>query len=159
MTEDREPGVPAQPRSPNGPSPFRPTERARRLQRRLAWAGAAVVLAGVVSAATGLPVPDREDASTVPLNSVAAIDPGSGEVVAKAPIGIDPQAIATGAGSVWVANTTDRTVSRIDPSSGALQSTVPVGVYPSDIVVGPGAVYVASGPTGQLVEIDPGTNE
>jgi YVTN family beta-propeller protein len=159
MTEDREPALRAEPRSTNGRGPFRPTERARRLQRRLAWAGAALVLAGFVSAATGFPFRDRESASTVPLNSVAAIDPSSGKVVAKTAVGIDPQAVATGSGSVWIANTTDRTVSRLEPASASVQSTIPVGVYPSDIVVAPASVYVASGPTGQLVEIDPETNE
>ncbi len=125
------------------------------MQRRLAWVGAGIVLAGFVSAATGFPFRDRESASTVPLNSVAAIDPGSGKVVAKTAVGIDPQAVAVGHGIVWVANTTDRTVSRIDPGSVSLVGTVPIGVYPSDIAVGPQAVHVATGPTGQVVDIDP----
>ena len=108
-----------------------------------------------MAAAIGLPFGDRGGPSTVPLNSVAAIDPSSGKVVVKTAVGIDPQAVTVGAGSVWVANTTDRTVSRVAPDSGQVEQTVAVGVYPSDLVVAPNAVDVVSAPLGQLVQVDP----
>jgi YVTN family beta-propeller protein len=128
------------------------------MRKRLGIAGAVLVLAGFVSAATGFPFRPGNEAGEVPLNSVVAIDPGSGDVVTTTPVGVDPQAVAVGDDGVWVGNTTDRTVSRLDPEDGTLLATVAVGVYPSDLVAGPRAVYVATGPTGQLVQIDPSAN-
>jgi YVTN family beta-propeller protein len=159
LVQDPELAAPAPRPSLNGHGPPRLSESSRRLRRRLGIAGAVLILAGFVAAATGFPFSSDVEVGTVPLNSVAAIDPGSGSVVAKTAVGIDPRAVAVGDGSVWIANTTDRTVSRIDPGTGALQRTVAIGVYPSDLVVSPRAVHVASGPTGQLVDIDSATNK
>jgi YVTN family beta-propeller protein len=128
------------------------------MRNRLGIAGAVLVLAGFVSAATGFPFRSGNEAGEVPLNSVVAIDPGSGDVVTTTPVGVDPQSVAVGDDGVWVGNTTDRTVSRLDSDDGRLRATVAIGVYPSDLVAGSRAVYVATGPTGQLVQIDPGAN-
>jgi YVTN family beta-propeller protein len=146
----------ATPPSRNGHGPPPLSASSRRLRRRLGIAGAVLVLAGFLAAATGVGVPfgPQDGNGVAPLNTVVAIDARSGEVVGKTPVGIDPQALAVGDGSVWVANTTDRTVARVDPATVSLQDTVPIGVYPSDLVVGPRAGYAASGPLGQLVEID-----
>jgi YVTN family beta-propeller protein len=43
--------------------------------------------------------------------------------------------MAFGAGSVWVANAGDGTVSRIDPVTGRVVRTIEVGGSPTDIVV------------------------
>jgi YVTN family beta-propeller protein len=147
--------APAPSRNGHGPPPL--STSSRRLRRRLGIAGAVLVLAGFVAAATGVGVPfgPQDGSGMAPLNTLVAIDARSGEALGKTPVGIDPQAVAVGDGSVWVANTTDRTVARVDPATVSLEDTVPIGVYPSDLVVGPRAVYVASGPLGQLVEIDP----
>ena len=83
------------------------------------------------------------------------IDPKTNELVAEVPVGLDPGPIAFGAGSAWVANVEDESVSRIDPATRERRRTIPVGGYPSDLRVGGGAVWVALGHAAQLVRINP----
>ena len=101
------------------PSQFAPLKtldvEVRRKRRRM-YAGAALV--GLLIAAIAIPVfaldEGSEGGATVEPNSVAIIDSGSNAVVGSVPVGIRPVGVATGEGSVWVANTDDKTVSRID---------------------------------------------
>ena len=55
-------------------------------------------------------------------DSVAAIDAKTNRVVRDIPVGNTPTAVAVGAGSVWVLNSNERTVSRIDPATKAGRS-------------------------------------
>ena len=97
-------------------------------------------------------------ASVAP-NSVGVIDAATNKLVAEVPVGLDPQAIAAGAGAVWATNVEDETVSRIDPAdTTARPRTIPVGGYPSDVTVGDGAVWVALGALGELVRVNPDQN-
>ncbi len=48
---------------------------------------------------------------------VLRIDPGSARVLGSVGVGNRPSAIAAGAGSVWVTNSSDGTVTRIDPAT------------------------------------------
>jgi YVTN family beta-propeller protein len=57
-------------------------------------------------------------------------------------VGRGPRAVAVGAGSVWVANEPDGTVSRIDPRRNVVVSTIGVRSTPIDLEVGLGAVWV-----------------
>ena len=97
--------------------------------------------------------------SSVSPNAIGVIDPGSNELVAEVPVGIDPESIAVGEGSVWVANAEDETVSRIDPATRKVVRTISVPDHPSDLTVGGGSVLVALGALGELVSIDPEQNE
>jgi YVTN family beta-propeller protein len=98
--------------------------------------------------------------SSVSPNSVGVIDPGSNRLVAEVPVGIDPESIAVGEGSAWVANIEDETVNRIDPQDlGARAPTIPVGDYPSDVAVDRGVVWVALGALAELVRVNPEQNE
>jgi DNA-binding beta-propeller fold protein YncE len=91
---------------------------------------------------------------------VGVIDPASNKVVSEVLVGRDPQAITTGAGSVWVANVGDETVQRIDPADTAARgATIPVDDYPSDLAVGGGSVWVALGALADLVRINPEQNK
>jgi YVTN family beta-propeller protein len=137
----------------NGRRP--PFQRSTKLSPRavgLAVAGvaAASVLAGVLYTAFG---PGGGEVSVAP-NSVAAFNPATDQLTADLAVGVRPQGVAVGEGSVWVANTDDRTVSRLDPSALELVRTIPVGVYPSDVAAGPLGVWVVSGPSGRLLRID-----
>lgn len=76
-----------------------------------------------------------------------------GEVV----VGNDPSAIAAGAGSVWVTNRSDGTVTRIDPST-LLTTTIPVGHGPTAIAVDSAGAWVANAGTDEIVRIDAATN-
>ena len=122
-------------------------------RRRLGLAGLVLVILGGLSASVGVPFGSRGDANDVPLNSVAEIDPATGSVLAKISVGLRPKAIASGTG-VWVANTTDRSVSQINPVTGVVDDTVLVGEYPSDLAAAQQWLLVASAPLGRLVKID-----
>ena len=57
---------------------------------------------------------------------IARVDPTSHRIADKIPIGNSPTAIATGAGSAWVTDSIDNTVTRIDPA-GASAVVTPIG--------------------------------
>ena len=97
-------------------------------------------------------------------NSLTQFDPASDRVVGQVTVGKEPQAVAFGEESLWVANFGDDTVSRIDPpslaqSQGVTVKTIPVGDGPVDLAVGEGAVWVANSLDGTVSRIDPETND
>jgi YVTN family beta-propeller protein len=90
--------------------------------------------------------------------AVARVDPTRGEVVETFSVGNDPSAIATGAGSVWITDDTDNTVTRLDPANeGAVVGTTSVGQGPRAVAVGAGAVWVANTQDDTVSRIDPRT--
>ncbi len=97
--------------------------------------------------------------SAVSPNSVGVVDPGSNELVAEVPVGIDPESVAVGEGAVWVANVVDETVTRIDPATRERGRTIDVGDYPSDVIVAGGTVWVALGALAELTRIDPAQDQ
>ena len=46
---------------------------------------------------------------------VGQFDPGTGRQTGSVDVGNEPSAVAAGAGSLWVTNSADGTVTRIDP--------------------------------------------
>jgi YVTN family beta-propeller protein len=64
------------------------------------------------------------------------------EVVRELPVGKGPSAIAAGAGSLWVANTDDGTVSRIDPEKRTVTETIELGHRPLGVLVHDDFVWV-----------------
>jgi YVTN family beta-propeller protein len=90
--------------------------------------------------------------------NVARVDPESGHVVAKIPLGNSPTAIATGLGGVWIADDVDNTMTRIDPrTADAVTATTPVGQQPAAVAAGEGAVWVANFDDDTVSRIDPRT--
>ena len=88
--------------------------------------------------------------------AIARVDARSQDVVARTSVGNDPSAIATGAGSVWVADSDDNTVTRLDPESeGAVIGTTSVGQGPNALAVGEGAVWAANTRDDTVSRIDP----
>ena len=51
-------------------------------------------------------------------------------------VGSGPLGVAVGAGSVWVANHCDGTVSRIDPKTGHVVATIKTGFFPKWLAIG-----------------------
>jgi YVTN family beta-propeller protein len=102
--------------------------------------------------------PEGATGITVRPSSVAVIDPETNAIVASIPVGAGPGPIATGEGSVWVANARDRTVSRIDADTREVVATIGLGIEPTDLAVGQGAVWVAGGYDGALLRIDTADN-
>jgi len=96
----------------------------------------------------------RTEAS-VPPDSVAVIDAVHSRVVGHVPVGRRPVAVATGHGSVWVANADDGTVSRINPERREVTRTIGIGAPAIDLAVAGDAVWVANGSDGTVSRIDP----
>jgi virginiamycin B lyase len=70
-------------------------------------------------------------------------------------VGLGPVSIEYGAGSVWVANGGDGTVSRIDPRSGqTVGKPIAVGAPLTDLTTRGKAVWVLRG-NGQVKRIEP----
>jgi hypothetical protein len=92
---------------------------------------------------------------TVEANTVAKIDPESGEVVGGAGVGTTPQGMAYGNGTVWVANFDDRTLQPIEVANGEAGAAFGgLTGNPSAIAVGGGFVWVTIFQGGAL-RIDP----
>jgi YVTN family beta-propeller protein len=94
---------------------------------------------------------------TRPTSSLPMIEP----VLTTIPVGRNPRDLAVGAGSVWVTNASDGTVSRIDPATNTVSATIAVSSAGSqtanEMAANDTAVWVMAGTT-QLVRIDPATN-
>jgi len=128
------------------------------LWRRPATLAAAVIaLAAVVVAVALLATRDSSGGlSSVRANHLGLIDPETNEIVAEVPVGIRPGPIAAGAGSVWVGNLEDRTLTRVDSVQRAATATISLDRRtPTGVAVGEGAVWVAHGRLGQLSRVDP----
>ena len=92
-------------------------------------------------------------------NHVGVIDPETNKVVAEVAVGSDPGPVARGAGSIWVGNLQDRTITRISLRRRARTATVPLGGRtPTGLAFGAGALWVAHGLRGQLSRVDPGSD-
>ena len=111
LTQDRALDLPTR-GSARGPPPS-----ARRRRAGLVIAAAGVVLLAAIAAAAVTLSASGSASLRVGANSLAVLDPRSNTVVASASVGVRPGAIAFGAGSLWVANMDDQTVSRIDPAT------------------------------------------
>ena len=92
-------------------------------------------------------------------NSVGRIEADSGRITApQYPVGHGPVAVVAGAGSVWVANRLDGTVSRIDRERDQVV-TIPIGGEPSGLAFGAGSLWVANGQGRTVAQVDPDTNK
>jgi YVTN family beta-propeller protein len=120
-----------------------------------ALAFAALVAAAVVisSRSTG-----NGDGGVTP-NHVGVIDPETNKVVAEVAVGSDPGPVASGAGSIWVGNLHERTITRISIRRRARTATIPLDARtPTGLAFGAGALWVAHGLRGQLSRVDRRSN-
>lgn len=92
-------------------------------------------------------------------DSVARIDPQTNRL-ADRPIrtGASPQSLATGGGSLWVANHDAQTVTRIDQASGKVVANIPVPSEPHRVAYGAGAAWAGNWHDNSVSRIDPETN-
>jgi YVTN family beta-propeller protein len=88
---------------------------------------------------------------------VSRIDRRSGRKTGSVGVGNLPSAIAAGAGSVWVTNSSDGTVTRID-STTLVPKTIPVGHSPSGVAVNAAGAWIANAGDNTVVRVDTGTN-
>ena len=91
-------------------------------------------------------------------DAVLAVDTATGQGQ-SIPVGDGPDAVAVGAGTVWVANAGDGTVSEVNPTAQrVVGEPIYVGNGPTGIAVGLGAVWVALSVDGAVARIDPDTD-
>jgi peptide/nickel transport system substrate-binding protein len=142
--------------APPARPPARPPSR-RQLPRALVLAAALAVLAGgVVFAVSRITAPDSLDG--VDENAVGQIDSADAKLVAQYLVGREPRALVVGAGSVWVADAEDGTVSRLEPSRNRIV-TIPVGSDPVALAFGDRALWVAERGDGTVAQISPASNK
>jgi peptide/nickel transport system substrate-binding protein len=134
--------------------------RKRRLPRRGALAAAAAIVVCTAAAGTilalGSSTPSRP--LDVGVSRLAAVAVRSGDVTSMTALGRAPAALASGMGSLWVADASGATVSRIDPETGNVVDRIQVAGEPGSIVAGGGAIWVASTVSGTIARIDPDTD-
>jgi serine/threonine-protein kinase len=91
---------------------------------------------------------------------VTRIDPRTDRVGQTIRIGSPaPDAIAVGAGSVWVSAPQEGVVWRVEPGPSPVRSTVRVGEGVTYIAYGAGSVWAANNIDGTVTRIDPRTSE
>jgi streptogramin lyase len=128
--------------------------RRRHIDRRL-LAAAGVLIAAAAVAAVVLLTRGGGSPLRLRVNAVGAIDPKTNKLVAAIPVGHNPESIAAGGGSIWVANVDDGTVTRIDGRSRKVVETF--GGFrgtPRAIAFGNGAIWLTTGED-RLFRIDP----
>jgi YVTN family beta-propeller protein len=114
----------------------------------------AAIAAGLTLAARGLGT-HRPGALRKVANSIVAVDPRGNRVAAVVAVGARPGAVDAGAGSLWVANRDDQTISQVDPERLTTIRTISLGEPPNSIVTAGGRVWVAgSGPAAPFVAVD-----
>jgi YVTN family beta-propeller protein len=135
--------------------------RRRRWHRRRSWLlGACALLIAIAAAVVSLVVVSQRPRSSLPslpANSVGVISE-NGSLHDPVPVGQSPSGIAYGAGSMWVANTGDSTVSRINPDTHAVTQTIPVHAQPVAIAATQHDVWVANSGDGSVSRISPDSN-
>ena len=134
--------------------PFGLPRRALSVPRRRVTVLGALLVGVIAAAAVALLRGGAEPVAVLP-NSVAVIDAESGRIVQTVPAGIRPGPLAVGAGSVWIGNLDDRTLTRIDLASRRAVMNIALPATPTAIAFGAGAVWVVHGQTGQVSRVDP----
>jgi YVTN family beta-propeller protein len=94
-----------------------------------------------------------------PLPTVAQ-PPGSlGRVAATIPVGADPVDVLVAAGTVWVANAAQGTISRVDPATNTVTRTIQVGRNPVRLAAGFGSIWVANETSQTVSRLDARTGQ
>ena len=140
---------PAPERTPRARGPDRP-------RRRWLGIGLAAGTACVVLAVAGALWLSRDSEPAIGEDSVALLDARSGSVRTTYSVGRAPTAVVRGAGSTWVANGVDGTVTRVERSKHQVV-TIDVGPHPGALAFGSGSLWVA-GEGRDVAQLDPASN-
>ena len=128
-----------------------------RRRRGLLLGAGALLLAGILAFGV-IRMLEPDGLPGIAEDAVGAIDRDSGRITAQYAVGHGPQAVATGAGSLWVANRLDGTVSRIDRGRDEVV-TIDVGGEPTGVAFGAGSLWVADGQGRTVAQIAPEANK
>jgi YVTN family beta-propeller protein len=74
-------------------------------------------------------------------------------------VGAGPKDVTYAAGSLWVTNFNDNTVSRVDPAAARVVATVPVGQGPITTLATEDGIWIANYLGGGVSRIDPATDK
>ena len=85
------------------------------------------------------------------------IDPATDTLQRTWQLDLQPSAIATGDGAVWVAGYGNAMVEKLDPASGKVIGHVHVGDGPVAIAFGSGSLWVANSLDSTVSRVDPST--
>ena len=123
------------------------------------WLAASVAGLGLVILAVAtilILASGRETVLTASADTVAAVDPATGRVVALVPVGREPTEIAANESAVWVLNANEGagTISHIDPASKRVTKTFAVPGTPRNIVIAGGSLWVGTS-EGIVFRVDP----
>ncbi len=135
----------------------RPRPPARPPVRRLRVVGVAALVLAASAAVFGF---ERwtgpESLAGIDADMVGVIDSG-GAITAQYPVGHDPAALATGAGSTWALNTADNTVSRIESGNGRV-TVIGVGDELGGLTFAAGSLWVTDRRRRVVAQVSPATN-
>lgn len=90
--------------------------------------------------------------------ALTEIDPRTEHVIAVLRHTGDAEALAVGAGSIWVAEAGQDDVRQVDPVSRRITRSIPIGGTPSDVAVGDGSVWAVTPSESRVWRIDPRTH-
>jgi DNA-binding SARP family transcriptional activator/ABC-type branched-subunit amino acid transport system substrate-binding protein/DNA-binding beta-propeller fold protein YncE len=130
-----------------GVSRRRPLSRRRRRRAAVLIGLGGVLVVAAAATAVAISLTRSEGggiSSVVQGNSLAAVDPATGRVVAEVPVGATPAAVAVGGGAVWVLNADDQTISRVDAETKEAR-TLGIGATPTDLAAAADGVWVGNG--------------
>jgi YVTN family beta-propeller protein len=149
--------LPATPRAPPAEPP--PAASPRRLpgtgSRRMLALVAVAVLAGLSTVAVLL-LTGGGGQTAAAANSLAVLDAATGDLVGDIAVGAQPSAVASGTGSIWVANLGDGSVSRVDARTRRLVRTLSSGSAVSGLAAAGDRVWTLDyGPPATVRSIDP----
>jgi ABC-type transport system substrate-binding protein/DNA-binding SARP family transcriptional activator/DNA-binding beta-propeller fold protein YncE len=144
--------------APGPEPPASPAQPPRRLSMLLLVTAAVLVLAGVTAYGV-IRVLEPDGLAAIGENSVGRIDPDSGLITERYPVGRSPSAVVGGGGSVWIANAAEGTVSRIDRGGDQPMKVIPVDGAPAALAFGGGSLWVADSDSRFVAQVDPGANK
>ena len=114
---------------------------------------------GFMAAAAGsLWVPVRLGPDDSLSRGLARVDAATGRLVATIALLSGSTTVASGFGSVWVAESGVDSVARVDPQTNRVVARVKVGGAPKFLAVGFGSLWVQNRADGSISRVDPRTN-
>lgn len=142
-----------EPPSVTAPSPAAPS------RRWLRPIGVLLLLLIAASTAAAVAVTDRNavrSVSALRSNTLAELDPATGEVERSFTVGQTPMAVAVSPDAVWTTSFGDRTVTRVDIRTGRV-TIVGSPSTPTAVAASASAAWVVSGFDGSVERLDPST--
>ena len=136
-----------------------PASESSRTLRPVRLTIVAVAVVGALAAILAWTMSSGKSASLpIPANHVGVIDTTSNRVVAAVPTGTRPGPVVAAAGSIWVANLTDETLTRIDPRGRRVDRTISLNAFPSALAAGLDSIWVVDAYSSSVARVSPDAN-